>query len=133
MIVGLGTDLVEVPRFHRSLERHGDRFERRVFTDGERRDCEGRGDRAQALAARFAAKEAAMKALGTGWAGGVGFVQIEVVREADGRPRLRFTGAARERFESLGGTHAHVSLSHQPSTACAVVVLESLSPGREAR
>jgi len=133
MIVGVGIDLVEVARLGRSLERHGERFARRVFTPAERRDCDGRADRVQALAARFAAKEAAMKALGTGWAAGVAFRQIEVVREPDGRPRLRLSGAARARFEALGGAAAHVSLSHQPSVASAVVVLESLSPGREDR
>ena len=124
MVVGIGTDLVEVARFRRSLDRHGDRFEDRIFTEAERADCVSRADRVQALAARFAAKEAAMKAMGTGWAAGIGFRQIEVVRESNGRPRLRLTGAARERFEALGATHAHVSLSHQPSMASAVVVLE---------
>ncbi len=124
MIVGIGVDLVEVERFRRTIERHGERFEARVFTDAERADCAGRADRAQALAARFAAKEAGMKALGTGWAAGVGFRQIEVVRGASGPPELRLRGPAALRFETLGARRALVSITHQPLVAAAVVVLE---------
>ena len=122
-LLGLGIDLVEIERFSRTLERHAGRFEERVFTVGERSDCSDRKDRVQALAARFAAKEACLKALGTGWAEGLGFQQIEVVREPSGQPRLRLQGAAAERARCMGVTGMHVSLTHQPGAAAAVVVL----------
>ena len=124
MILGLGIDLVETERLARALDRTQG-FEARVFTEGESADCAGRGDRVQALAARFAAKEACLKALGTGWAQGLGFRQVEVVRAAGGPPRLQLHGAAAERAASLGVTRIHVSLSHQPGSAAAVVVLEA--------
>jgi holo-[acyl-carrier protein] synthase len=122
--VGVGIDVVEVERLNRALEAHGRRFENRVFTPGEVADCAGRADRTLALAARFAAKEACLKALGTGWAAGIGFRQIEVVRDGDGRPSLRLHGAAADRARAMGVTRCHVSLTHQASVAAAVVVLE---------
>ena len=125
MIVGLGIDLVETARLARILEEHGGRFEARVFTADELADCRRRKDRVQALAARFAAKEACMKALGTGWSEGVGFGQIEVVRSANGRPELRLHGVAAERARSAGAVRWHVSLTHQDGIAGAVVVLEA--------
>jgi len=121
--VGLGIDLVETARIARALTRTAG-FEARVFTEGESAACAGRGDRVQALAARFAAKEACLKALGTGWAGGLGFRQVEVVREVSGSPAMRLHGAAAARAASLGVTRIHVSLTHQASAAAAVVVLE---------
>ena len=124
MVVGLGIDLVETARLGRALARTSG-FESRVFTEGESADCAARGDRVQALAARFAAKEACLKALGTGWAGGLGFRQVEVVRETSGSPTLRLHGAAAARAASLGVTRIHVSLTHQASAAAAVVLLES--------
>lgn len=125
MIVGLGIDLVEVARFADALGRHGDRFVDRVFTEAERAACGARADRVLALAARFAAKEACLKALGTGWAEGLGFRDVEVVRDGDGPPRLVLHGAAARRAEVLGVMRSHVSLTHQPGTAAAVVVLEN--------
>jgi holo-[acyl-carrier protein] synthase len=124
MILGVGIDVVETARLARALTRT-EGFEARVFTDGESADCASRGDRVQALAARFAAKEACLKALGTGWAAGLGFRQVEVVRASGGPPTLRLHGAAAERAASMGVTRIHVSLSHQPSAAAAVVVLEA--------
>lgn len=124
MIVGIGIDVLEVARMERLLAAHGERFERRVFTDLERAQCRGRGDRAQALAARFAAKEACLKALGTGWSGGVTLRQVEVVRTEGGSPRLRLSGEAARRTERAGVTAVWVSLTHQPGLAAAVVVLE---------
>ena len=124
MILGLGIDLVETERLAQALARTQG-FEARVFTEGESADCAARGDRVQALAARFAAKEACLKALGTGWAQGLGFRQVEVVREDGGPPRLKLHGAAAERAASMGVTRIHVSLSHQPGAAAAVVVLEA--------
>jgi holo-[acyl-carrier protein] synthase len=124
MVLGIGVDVVEVARVSRALERHRERLENRVFTAEERSDCAGRVDRDLALAARFAAKEACLKALGTGWAGGVSFRQVEVRRDSAGRPSLRLHGRAAEKAASLGVTATHLSLSHQPSVAVAVVVLE---------
>jgi len=124
VVKGLGIDVVEVPRFAAALTRHGRRLEERLFTDRERADCEGRADRVQSLAARFAAKEAAFKALGTGWAEGVAFRQIEVQRAENGAPSLRFHGRAAERADQMGAPRAHVSLTHQPGVAAAVVLLE---------
>lgn len=125
MIVGVGIDILEVARLSDALDRHGDRFVERVFTGAERAACDLRGDRVLALAARFAAKEACLKALGTGWAEGLGFRDVEVLRDGNRPPRLVFHGAAARRAEVLGVTRSHVSLSHQPGMAAAVVVLES--------
>ena len=130
MILGIGFDLLEVSRMERLLDGHEDRFEGRVFTESELEDCQGRADRAQALAARFAAKEACLKALGTGWAHGLTFQQVEVVKTEGGRPLLRLTGAAKARAEALGVVSAHVSLTHQRGMAGAVVVLEG-GPDRD--
>jgi len=124
MIRGLGIDLLETERLAQALEHQGERFERRVFTDRERSDCGRRRDRLQALAARFAAKEACLKALGTGWAHGLAFKQIEVERAAGGQPTIKLSGAAARRAESLGVKRVYVSLTHQPHAAAAVVVLE---------
>ena len=124
MIKGIGIDLIQTSRLARALERHGDRFERRVFTEGELEQCRGRRDRTLALAARFAAKEACLKALGTGWAEGLSFRQIEVVRSAGGKPELRLHGAARERARAAGVRSILVSLTHQDEAAAALVVLE---------
>lgn len=130
MILGIGFDLVEVSRVARAVREHGGRFEARVFTDTELSDCEGRADRDQALAARFAAKEACLKALGTGWAHGLGFQQVEILRAAGGQPILRLLGEAKARAEALGVRSALVSLTHQKGMAGAVVVLEG-APDRD--
>src|SRR3982751_182540 len=95
-IVGHGIDLVEVSRIAEMLERHGERFLSRVFTPGEALHSEGRRGRAEHLAGRFAAKEAVLKALGTGWAEGVAWTDIEVCAEPSGAPRLSLTGRAAE-------------------------------------
>ena len=124
MIVGLGIDVIEVARLAEALERHGDRFEQRVFTEAESAFCRARGDRVLALAARFAAKEACLKALGTGWAEGVGFRDVEIVRKDRQSPRLVLHGEAARRAGAQGVTRTHVSLTHQPGVAAAVVVLE---------
>jgi holo-[acyl-carrier protein] synthase len=124
MILGLGTDLIEVARIGRSLAAHGGRFERRVFTDEEVAACDGRADRVQALAARFAAKEACLKALGTGWAEGLSLRQVEVVRAENGSPSIRLHGGAAGRAQRMGVRTIHVSMTHQPGVAGAVVLLE---------
>lgn len=135
-IVGLGVDIVDRSRIARLLERHGEAFLRRVFRDGEVRLGAGaagaRGDGATARAAHvaglFAAKEAAMKALGTGWAAGVGFLQVEVCRQASGAPALQLHGEARRRADALGVGQLWVSISHDGANAVAVVVLEGVEP-----
>ena len=124
MVVGVGLDLVEIERIAHVLATHGGRFERRVFTAAEVRTCDARPDRVRALAARFAAKEACLKALGTGMTEGLALRQVEVVRNANGRPELRLSGAAADRADALGVRRMHVSLTHQDTVAGAVVVLE---------
>ena len=131
MIVGIGIDAVEIARIDELLRKYPAAARRRVFTAAERRDA-GRGRGAAAsLAARFAAKEAAMKALGTGWAEGVGFADIEVHREPSGAPRLELHGAAARRARKLAATALHVTMSHTRTTAVAVVVIEG--SGRPSR
>src|SRR6266700_7638321 len=102
MIVGTGIDIAEVPRIAASIERFGDRFLRRVFTHEEIRYCDSKANRVERYAARFAAKEAGMKAIGTGWRHGVRFIDIEVQRMPGGRPTLAFHGVAGEFAAKLG-------------------------------
>ena len=127
-VLGLGLDLVDRRRIERLLERHGDAFLRRVFLDGEIRAGVGATGKAAHVAGLFAAKEAAMKALGTGWAQGVGFRQIEVLRQASGAPALRFPGEARRRATALGVRNLWLSIRHDGASAVAVVVLEGVPP-----
>lgn len=125
MIVGTGIDLVEIERIKRSVERFGDRFLDRVYTASEKAYCLRKRNAAESLAARFAAKEAGAKALGTGINHGVGWLEIEVVREPGGRPSLKFHGRAREFANRLGTKSAALSITHTGSLAMASVVLES--------
>jgi holo-[acyl-carrier protein] synthase len=125
MIVGTGIDIAEVPRIAASMQRFGGRFLHRVFTAGEIRYCESKANRAERYAARFAAKEAAMKALGTGWNRGVRWRDIEVTREPGGRPTILFHGKAAEFAEKLGAVHVALSLSHTAEQAIAQVILEN--------
>jgi holo-[acyl-carrier protein] synthase len=125
MIVGTGIDLAEVPRIAETLERFGERFLRRVFTEGERRYCDSKANRVERYAARFAAKEAAMKAIGTGWNHGVAFRDIEVCRQPGGRPTLAFHGKAAEFSAKLGTARISLSLSHTAQYAIAQVILEN--------
>src|SRR5467141_4998622 len=96
MIIGTGVDIAEVPRIRETIERFGERFLRRIFTEGEIRYCERKARRFESYAARFAAKEAGMKALGTGWSRGVRWRDCEVVRLPGGRPTITFHGKAGE-------------------------------------
>ena len=126
MITGIGTDIVEVERIARLWRDKAEAFAARVFTDAELAYCLARPHSEQHLAARFAAKEAALKALGTGWAKGLGFDEIEVVRdETSGAPILRFHGKALEAIRACGVQHSHVSLSHTAKLATATVILEA--------
>ena len=121
---GIGIDVCKVERISESLQRFGERMERRLFTPDELAYCRGFKDPMPHLAARFAAKEAASKALGTGIAGGVGWTQIEVVQPGGRKPTLRLSGAALERFTAMGATTSHVSISHDGGLGVACVVLE---------
>jgi holo-[acyl-carrier protein] synthase len=125
MIVGTGIDIAEVPRIAESIERFGDRFLRRIYTEGEIQYCASKANRVERYAARFAAKEAAMKALGTGWSRGVRWRDIEVVRQPGGRPTLKFHGKAAEFAARLSAKNIALSLSHTPEQAIASVILES--------
>jgi len=124
MILGVGLDVVETERVVRVLAAHGHRFEERVYTPAERAECAQRADRAEALAARFAAKEAFFKALGTGWVRGLSLRQVEVVGKQGARPALRLAGAAAAYARRMRVRKIHVTLSHQPGLAAAVVILE---------
>lgn len=121
---GIGIDIVKVDRIMASLERFGHRMEARLFTAGELEYCKQHKDPLPHLAARFAAKEAASKALGTGMSGGVGFKQIEVIQPGGRVPTLRFHDQALRRYEALGCAASHLSLSHDGGLAVACVVLE---------
>lgn len=121
-IIAVGLDATEIARVDDTLRRFGDRFLQRVFTANEIAYCMRHRHAAQHLAARFAAKEAAMKALGTGRSLGVLWREIEVVRHG-GPPQLRFHGTAAERLASLGATRALVSLTHAETLALAQVLL----------
>ena len=124
MIVGVGLDLADPARLERALARHPS-LERRLFTEEERRVCRAASAPNLSFAARFAAKEAALKALGTGWSRGIKWTDVEVLGGDREAPRLSITGKALEVMRGLGASRAHVSLSHERTVAGAVVVLES--------
>lgn len=123
MIVGLGMDVCELSRIEVVYERHGERFLQKILTEAERAALPAKP--LPYLASRFAAKEAASKALGTGFRDGLWFTDIEVTAGALGKPSLLLTGKARERAAELGVTHIHVTLTHGRDVAAAVVVLEA--------
>ena len=125
MIVGTGIDIAEVPRIEASIARFGDRFVHRIFTKAEIEYCESKANRIERYAARFAAKEAAMKAIGTGWNHGVTWRDVEVYRQPGGRPTIAFHGKAAEFAAKLGAVHIALSLSHTGEYAIAQVILES--------
>jgi len=125
MIVGTGIDIAEVPRIRLSMERFGKRFLERIFTEAEMRYCDSKANRVERYAARFAAKEAAMKALGTGWNHGVRWRDCEVVRMPGGRPTMKFHGKAGEFAARLGVKNTALSISHTEEQAIAQVILES--------
>jgi len=124
MIRGLGIDLVAVSRIEEAARRHGERFLKRLFTASEVAYCARHPEPARHWAARFAAKEAGMKALGTGWSGGVTFKSIEVVNLPSGQPTLVLHGASAERAQAMGVTTALVTITHDGGFAMACVVLD---------
>ncbi len=125
MIVGTGVDIAEVHRIRDSVERFGERFLRRIFTEGEIAYCEAKATRFESYAARFAAKEAGMKALGTGWNRGVRWRDIEVVRPKGQRPTIQFHGVAGQIAAQLGTKNVALSITHTAEQALAHVILES--------
>ena len=124
MILGSGIDVVEIVRIQQSLDRFGQRFLDRIYTPEEQAYCLRKRKAAESLAARFAAKEAGAKALGTGISHGVNWLEIEVVREPSGRPAVQFHGRAAQIAARLGAAHAALSLTHTAALAMASVVLE---------
>ncbi len=124
MILGTGVDIVEIARLRKAIERSKDRFIQRVFTPVEQIFCNTHGDPAPHYAARFAAKEALFKALGTGWAKGVTWLDVEVHREEKEAPTLRLQGEAQRLSASRGIHKIHLTLSHSEQSAIAMVILE---------
>ena len=124
MILSIGIDIVEVYRIAETLARTP-RFTERVFTEAERAYCDAKGAAAaQSYAGRFAAKEAFLKALKTGWRGKITWHDIEVVSDGDGVPSLRMSGEAATLFEKSGAVHSHISISHTAEHAVAQVIFE---------
>lgn len=124
MILGTGIDLAEVARIREAVERYGRRFLERVFTAGEIAYVETKANRYERYAARFAAKEAGMKAIGTGWRGGVRWQDFEVRNRRSGRPELLLHGVAAEAARRMGVERIHLSLTHTETVAQAFVILE---------
>lgn len=124
MIVGTGIDLAEVDRIRQSIERYGERFLKRVYTPGEIAYVERKANKFERYAARFAAKEAGMKAIGTGWRRGVTWQDFEVANLPSGRPTLRLTGVAAEVAERMGVKRISLSLTHTTQNGMAFVILE---------
>ena len=124
MIVGTGIDLVEIGRIQHSMDRYGSRFLNRVYTAAEQAYCLRKRKAAESFAARFAAKEAGAKALGTGISFGVNWLEIEVVRAPGGRPTLRFHGRAAQIAAAMGVARSALSITHTANLAMASVVLE---------
>jgi holo-[acyl-carrier protein] synthase len=126
MIVGSGVDLCEVDRIEKALASpHGARLRERVFTAREIAYAESKANKSERYAARFAAKEAGMKALGTGWRGGLGWQDLEVANLPSGRPTLRLHGKAAEIAERLGVRNISLSITHTAQQAMAIVIFES--------
>jgi holo-[acyl-carrier protein] synthase len=124
LIIGLGVDIAEVPRIKAAIERRGQSFLRRVFTPNEIEYCERFKNKFERYAGRFAAKEATMKALGTGWRGGIRWVDLEVVRQQSGRPTIALAGQAAKIAAALGVRRISVSITHTASQALAQVIFE---------
>lgn len=122
-IIGIGIDIIEIKRIEKAMQKGSDRFRIRIFTDREVEYCEKKRKKYQHYAARFAAKEAAMKALGTGLRKGIGFPEIELINKVSGKPELFFYGKALEILDASGGREVSVSVSHSNDYAVATVVL----------
>jgi holo-[acyl-carrier protein] synthase len=132
MIIGLGSDLIDIRRIDEAIRRYGDRFLDRIFTEVERQRCDRRANRAESYARRFAAKEAMSKALGTGFRRGVFWRDLGVVNLPSGQPGMTLTGGALRRLEAItppGMTaRIDVSLTDEPPMAQAIVIITAVSP-----
>ncbi len=127
MICGIGIDITEIERIERVFQRHGMRFVEKILTQEEIESLQKRGTiKAQALAARFAAKEAAAKALGTGFDHGITLKHMALLNAPSGQPYMHFYDLAKTRMQELGANTIHVSITHGRDTACAVVILENV-------
>lgn len=124
MIVGIGTDIIKIARLAQSIERFGERFLQKIFTMEEIKLCSTKVNVAACLAKRFAAKEAFVKALGTGMSQGIWFTDIQVMHNPEGCPELLCSGAAEQRLATLGNISIHVSLSDEAEFAVAFVIIE---------
>ena len=124
MIIGIGIDLVEVDRLKRSIEKFGDRFLNRLFTENEKKYCQTKFNSYQHFAVRFAAKEAFLKAIGTGLRVGMTWHQIEIINNKQGKPTMMTHGKCHEKLQKLGITGLNLSLSHTKHHGVAVVILE---------
>ena len=122
MIVGLGTDIIEIVRIGQMIERHGELFLNRVYTDGEIRYCQRRRESYQHFAGRWAAKEAVMKTLGTGWTRGVGWQDVEVCSAKTGQPSIQIHGSARDLTNRLGIDEILITISHCRAYATATAI-----------
>jgi len=125
MITGIGIDVIQNERIRNSVQRFGERFLNRIYTEGEIGYCKNCANPDIHYAARFAAKEAAFKALGTGWAAGVKWKDIEIERLPSGKPELRLHGEAFARAAAMGAKQFHVSLTHDQLVSCAIVIFEA--------
>jgi holo-[acyl-carrier protein] synthase len=125
VILGVGIDLAEVSRIREAIERHGRRFIERVFTPGEIAYVERKANRFERYAARFAAKEAGMKAIGTGWRRGVRWQDFEVTNLPTGRPTLSLHGVAAEIADKLGVRNISLSITHTTLQGMAIVILDA--------
>ena len=125
MIVGIGIDLAEVDRVREAIERHGRRFVERIYTSAEIAYVERKANRYERYAARFASKEAAMKAIGTGWKRGVRWQDFEVTNLPSGRPTLQLHGEAAKIAGELGVRHIALSITHTAQHGLAIVILET--------
>jgi holo-[acyl-carrier protein] synthase len=121
MIIGIGTDIIEVERVAKAITKEA--FKKKIFSDREIAYCESQ-KKEESFAARFAAKEAFFKALGTGWRDGMGITEVEILNDELGKPSIHLSGKAKEVFEQKGATHVHVSLSHIKTQAAAFVIIE---------
>jgi len=123
--VGLGVDITEVDRIQGAIERQGERLLKRIYTPAEIAYCERFKNKFERYAGRFAVKEAAMKALGTGWSRGVRWVDIEVVREKGGKPALKLAGEAKQIAERMGVKNIAITITHTEKQALAQVIFEN--------
>jgi holo-[acyl-carrier protein] synthase len=126
LVIGIGVDMVDVDRVKTIMERRGDRFVQRAFTEAESAYCSRCQCPERRYAARFAAKEAVMKALGRGWFQGMPFREIEVTRDPTGRPGVRLSGQTADLASKLGASSIHLSITHEQRSAVAFVVIEKL-------